>query len=582
MSNLIKKHWFIVPLALIFGLAIVFPTVFSVMEAGRSFRGIYPTMNDDEQYYLGTTREVYKGHYNSGNPFIKELKNKPSLTQSLSEIILSGEAKLFGFSVPKTFAINDFILPFLGVILLYALFFNITKSRTISAVSSSVFFLVFLNTFGRPISPQFNFIFFIYGLLLLWKIFSKDYDFKTSATLNVSLAVIFGCLVYIYPFYWSTIIVLYVVNSLILAVWQKNFRYWIKNWMIFGVVSVLIALPYALNLLKSVADPSFAEASLRNGFIFTHRPGAFVNVALLGFCLPVLFLIRKDFIEKRKLFFGYSLILSGIILNWQNIITGKGLQFSSHYYMVTILFVFLVIAICAESLSEYFVKYKKFDFKKASVIFLMAVLLFFIFYRQKREIFTFANFVHPSEISDIQNSMIIADWLNKNTAQDSVVYALGQNYDLLLPVYTHNSSYWQTYAGMYLMSDDELENRWVIQNFFEDIKRDDVYGNRGIWINKFIDTYQSKESRRKILQFITGKKYPETVLMEQKYVDVVLDKYAKFKKEGFEKALKTYKADYVLVDFGDEKYKNLENKFKQYTFLNLSATLGSVSIFKVK
>ena len=212
----------------------------------------------------------------------------------------------------------------------------------------------------------------------------------------------------------------------------------------------------------------------------------------------------------------------------------------------------------------------------------MAVLLFFIFYRQKREIFTFANFVHPSEISDIQNSMIIADWLNKNTAQDSVVYALGQNYDLLLPVYTHNSSYWQTYAGMYLMSDDELENRWVIQNFFEDIKRDDVYGNRGIWINKFIDTYQSKESRRKILQFITGKKYPETVLMEQKYVDVVLDKYAKFKKEGFEKALKTYKADYVLVDFGDEKYKNLENKFKQYTFLNLSATLGSVSIFKVK
>ena len=47
------------------------------------------------------------------------------------------------------------------------------------------------------------------------------------------------------------------------------------------------------------------------------------------------------------------------------------------------------------------------------------------------------------------------------------------------------------------MSDGELEDRWIIQNFFEDIKRDDIYGNREIWANKFIDTYQNKESRRK-------------------------------------------------------------------------------------
>ena len=133
-----------------------------------------------------------------------------------------------------------------------------------------------------------------------------------------------------------------------------------------------------------------------------------------------------------------------------------------------------------------------------------------------------------------------------------------------------------------MMSDDELENRWVIQKFFEDVKEKDIRGNRDIWTNKFIDTYQNKESRRKILQLITGRTYPETVLMEQEVIDAVLDKDAKFKKMGFEKALKTYEVDYVLVDFGDERYKNLAGKFKQYTFLSPQAEFNDVSIFKVK
>ena len=491
----------------------------------------------------------------------------------MSEIIIAGEAKLLNLTVPQIAVLNDFLFPFLGVLLLYALIFDLTKSKNISCGLSFLFYFIFLSYFNRPTNPQFSFLPFLLALLLVYKIVSQKYDSKKIIILNILLGLVFGSLFYIYPFYWTTILVLYAISSIALAFSQKEYRYWIKNWLVFGLTSVLIVLPYLFNLSKSVKSPFFLETSLRQGMVFNHYPAAFFNVALMFACLLLIYLIQKKVENKKTLIFIYSLVLSGIILNWQNIITGQYLQFSSHYYQPIILFVFLIVAILLKA-----------NPKKFGATCLAIVMMVLIIYKQKDDIRgAFLNIVSPPDISSEQKLMPMADWFNKNIPKDSAVYILGEDLNWFLPVYTHNNVYWHYYQNMYLISDEESENRWLLQNFFNDINEDFVKSHQNeIWLTKFTASYQNQNVRQKILGSITGKKYLQSDLVPQKYIDRVLGKYQHFQKLGFEKSLKIYKVDYIILDTNDEKYKKLEDQFKKSNFLKLKTEVGNILIFELK
>jgi hypothetical protein len=154
---IIRKHWLALAIALVVGLQIVSPTVLSINKIGLSnFRGIYFILNNDEDTYLSRTKDVYDGHWNLGNTLIKDHKQDPSMQQPLAEIIMAGVAKLLHLSVPTLFAVNDFILPIIGLLVLYSLLLQLGIKRNISAVSAGIFYLIFIETFNRPINPQFT------------------------------------------------------------------------------------------------------------------------------------------------------------------------------------------------------------------------------------------------------------------------------------------------------------------------------------------------------------------------------------------------------------------------------------------
>ena len=83
------------------------------------------------------------------------------------------------------------------------------------------------------------------------------------------------------------------------------------------------------------------------------------------------------------------------------------------------------------------------------------------------------------------------------------------------------------------------------------------------------------------MQIITGKQYPETVLMEEKDVNKVLDKYTHFKKVGFEKAVKTYEVDYLVINTNDNRYAKLKDVLRMYKFLLPVADIQGVIIYEV-
>ncbi|TSC70634.1 MAG: hypothetical protein CEO12_214 [Parcubacteria group bacterium Gr01-1014_46] len=584
MKNLLKNHWLVFLSAFVIGLIIFLPNITSIIKTGDKFSGIYPMFNDDESYYLAITKEVYEGSYNSGNTFIKEYKNSPALQPLYFETIPAFEAKLFGISVPEAFVLNDLILPLLGVILLYIILFSITESRLISNIFSFSFYFIFLGVFNRPISPQLGFVFLLVGVFLIWKTISKSYELEKFLILNSLLGFVFGLLVYVYPFYWTTLIVLYGVSSLLVIFKERQYLYWVKGYFVFSLVSLLIHLPYILNVLKIFKDPSLFEASVRNGLVLTHWPGAFFNTAFILFCFPIVYLLTSHFSNKRHLIFSYALIISGVVLNWQNIITGQVLQFSSHYYLITIFFIFLIISIVLKNLLSSLFNQENLSYKKWLAIAMSATLLLVIIYKQKNDIvIPFKNIVYPPDITELQRISPALDWLNKNTETESVVYGLGGKYDVYVPIYTNNNVYLSWYTGMSLIPDNELENRWVIQHFWDDIDPEFVNeSHRSIWINKFQDTYANKEVRRKIFEKLTGNKYPENVLLENKYVDTVLEKSAQYKKAGFEKSLKTYEVNYVILDTKDDRYKNLADKFKKYSFLLPMVEKNGFIVYKVE
>jgi hypothetical protein len=120
MKDLLLKHWQAVILATIFGVIIVLPTILSIEKFGPgNFKGVYPVISDDEEHYLAEIREVYDGHFSISNPYIESYKDVPYTQPSLGAAYYAGFAKTFRVSVSAAAIVNDFILPFIVLLLFY-------------------------------------------------------------------------------------------------------------------------------------------------------------------------------------------------------------------------------------------------------------------------------------------------------------------------------------------------------------------------------------------------------------------------------------------------------------------------------
>ena len=584
MMSIFRTHWRIIPAAFAVGLLIVAPTVSAIRQINPDFKGIYPMFNNDEDQYLSMTREAYDGHYNFGSVYLKEHKGAPYLQQPLAEIIMAEMARISRISIPALFALNDFVLPAVGVTALYFLIFAVSGSGSAALIFSSGYYFVLNYWFNRPVNPQFSFIFLFLGLFLIWKIFGEGTrSLKEYVRLNILLAIDFGIAFYIYPFVWSSILVVYCLFAAALAYLRtEGVRYYAGNFLAFAVPAGLFSAPYILNLQRAAADVSYLDQNLRFGFLSTHWPHAYFNVALMFLSLAVL--LMSGIGTGRRGVFAFVLAFSGIILNWQNVITGKAFSFSMHYYWVVVLFVFIIFAICSGFLNVAHVS-GGIRPRRIAAILLMTAVMGIISYRERDSISGILSFAEPLDIGEfrrVQDFSGVSEWLNANSEKDSVVYSLGGNYIQLIPIYTHNNDFYNPNSGLYMISDDELENRWAIQNILRKnidagyIKEHNVE----IWANKFIEKYQNQIVRNKLLDILSGKQSEDPEFIPQEYIDRVFWKMDFYRNLGFEKSLAQYGADYVLLDRNDPEFGHLSDEFRTSDFLILSVEIENHLIFK--
>lgn len=276
---------------------------------------------------------------------------------------------------------------------------------------------------------------------------------------------------------------------------------------------------------------------------------------MLAITLIALVVSKKFFYEKKYWYSALCFIATAVILNWQNIITGKFMQFSTHYYRTTFLFSMMAFGLIFYN----FLREKNSRIKKIIIVCLF--LLFFALVMRLQYNYTatwLVTYLPKQEMTDLQKNAALFDWLNKNTTPDSTVYAINNQLLNYLTVYTHNNTYLPSYGAVNLMSDDELENRWLSQTIFNR-KIDRKYiAQADVWVNKFIDQYQSQLVRKKIFSLIGIDIGVRATRVPPEYSAKLLRKYEEYRQGNPCELLKRYKLDYLVITDVDENY--LEQK----------------------
>jgi len=579
----IKKHWPIIIFSLIVGFLVIYPTLASIYRLGAAeFKGVYPVFNYDRFHYMATIEDVYEGHLGLGHAFFKEHKNQPYIQPPLAGLFFSSIAKITHLNIPDLFFAMDFVLPILTILLLYLLFYRLSGSRLLSFAFTALHAAIYLAHYYMSVNPQLSFILFFFGLYFLMRVYILESGGRVRAVMSLLTGMTTGILVYIYPYFWTSLFVLFFICAAFFYFYEKKNIAYIKNCGYYLAAFLIIFLPYLFNMYEAVKDVNYTETMLRFGMLNTHWPSAYYNIIILATALSAIILAKRFFDNKKLWYFALALPLSGIILSWQNVITGKFLQFSTHYQRIAVLFSMMVFILIFSRANLDKIKAEK----KRSVALLIIFFLFVFLALNKeikRNIDWFSDAFSKQKMADLQAMSPLFDWLKNNTLNDSVIFTLNNNLEMYLPVYSRNNLYYQGYGGYYLMSDNELENRFMARVIFDKsldentLKQDDL----SIWNNKFVDQYQNAQVKYKIFGKILPWIKKPTVMVPAEYRERLINKYREYKNGKAEDLIRKYELDYVIISDFDQDWREQQKIIEDLKFFKLEKNLGHYWIYKM-
>lgn len=583
LQSKIRVHWRAMLLAIFFGLVVASPNF--VIFSG-DFKGmVYPTFNDEETYYQARVSEVVEGNWKASNPYIKELKDGSFLVPPIAEWIMATGVILSGLSVPQAMILYDILFTIISFFLFYLLFLDILKSKSYSLIYSSLFFILFAYIFGRPVNPQITTIFFIFGLFLIYKIYySSPESNELTNRYGVLLGLNIGIVLFISPYHGSALMVLYSLIIFMKQIFEDGIKNTLKSTKYFILFFSPFLVLYGFFILKLQDIQDYTDSALRFGLINTYHLGSHTNILLAFLCLAI-FLVNKSIFKNKEKWLFLSFLLSIVILNWQNVITGQMIQFASHYYMISVIIIFICLALTQRTFLDKY-SYTIFDKKKIVVSFLITLtILGIIVYKQKNEVINLGKlFLNEKSLVGLQDKVDIFNWINKNTEVDSVFYTLGGDYDYLIPVYTHSKVYYNFYATLSIMSNNETEDRWLNQQIFNpNVDKKYILENqRDFWCNRFIDSYYFKENRKKILSAITFSPYSPSQAIEDRLINDLLNRYGEKKKKSDPiSVLSEYEINYILVSPNYPFYKKTVSYLDEINSLERQVSIEGVYIYKV-
>lgn len=560
-ANKIKNHWIAILISIVLSLLMVWPFFYFQTTLGDDDSGILNQIIDDEIFYMARIKDVIDGHSTLGNAYLAEYKNQLPQQLFLSELLLAQLPKFFNLDMVQARILYNFILPAFAFILTYTAFYLIYPSRFwANFFSVLLIFGFYLFKFTRPVIPQFVFLFWITQFIFLWHLIKNSQNNK-FLVLNIFN---FGLLFYLYPFYWTFYLLFLVVLS---------FLYFFKDRVLskqyFKILTGGLIVGFIYFYLTFLASrlPEYQETLTRLQLVFSHSPSEIKSV-ILSFgsliFIGVLYWFKKIKMSKEMVFFIAGSISVLTITN-QNIITGQKFEFG-HYRMLAVFFlVFMVYYLFNNfkiSLDLSLGRRLNFKFKFLVAGLMVVVSIFSTFSYLKRVTVISQEDIYRQKYSPVFK------WLNDNAILDSVVYA-NEEISSLIPVYTANNVFYSRYANLFIISDREVEKRFILSNFFEKLNPDFVASNeRAIWGVRYVDRYGDAVQANKWRKILGVKLKDETRLPEEE-INRILAKAGQIQSRSFEEGLKDFMIDYFVWDKNKDSNWRLDNqRFLESVFEN--------------
>lgn len=475
-----SRHWGAVLVAFLLGVIYFSPNILMPAFQDPAGFGAYhplsleaPTL-DEVGAYGSRLREVMDGHFRDGDAYLREYKNLPTMWGSdVLAFILGAVPRLFRMDDPTPiFVWGDLFFPAAAFLLIYGLFFFLTKSRPWSSLGAllliafpnfsayrslfspawyanaslesvfSVFERAFDPAFSRLFVPGFSFLFFAFFLIAVFRAFSASARRWTTLA-----AAAFGALFYVYFYYWAFAVVFLGVLLPLLFFLNKRDR--LGVWAAIALGGAAISTPYWIKVFSLRASPHYAEISRRVGLEISH---AFRTSSLDAYALAAVLIILAWLLLARRgkkpaaLILTALLLSTSVVLNIQMLI-GFNIQ-PDHWGSRVNVYVFMLAALL--------IGYEIFSFARRKIA--IGALIFFFGVAALSEVRIAGAFANDFRIPPEVTAGF--QWINEHTERDAVFLSPASKTTFYLPFFTHGNVF--VPAACYsLASHDEITDRFL-------------------------------------------------------------------------------------------------------------------------
>jgi hypothetical protein len=302
----------------------------------------------------------------------------------------------------------------------------------------------------------------VFPLFLLWLVslfYFICYPLEKRA--QVGLALVSALSLYVYTYLTQIIVVSSGIG--LCCVLLKDFRIY-KTAVYSAVGASVLSIPFLIYTWKQIHHPFYFETLARIGLVETHTIGsaAMFYMLMIGLISAIIW-FQRNFYTKQELSV-FVLVSAGLFITTvSNVISGKDLEVAVHIGRFVELWAGIVFVVIVSRMMV-------FDQKKVVYMYigLLCVCLMYVGLVQVR--------VWKSINKDIlvdQRYKTVLQWLRENTPTDSVVFT-DDRLASYIPIETSNYVLFSPNSLLYLASDKEVEDRYLLSRVFMDASIDDI------------------------------------------------------------------------------------------------------------
>ncbi|MDP3727774.1 MAG: hypothetical protein Q8R35_04040 [bacterium] len=535
-AKVFREHWAVLALAAAIGGLLILPSLWAKFNWGIPLGDPLNIRIADEYYYFARIREVFDGYPLSGDAFTWEHKSGlAGQPVFLGEYLTAQAIRLTGLDVVAGSVVLDAVLPVFAVLLTYACLFAVTASRGLSLLGVAVLFLGFFRgDFARTVSPQLNFLFWLTQFLLLHSLFARDLKPHARTVRTAAAAVNFGLLFYLYTYYW-TFWFAFLGIAFIAALLRRDRP---SAGLILRIVlgGLVVALPYLIAMARLIAQPAYGETVRRIGMIDSHFPSgiAIVVPAVLLVALTALLVSSRIIRWSPTLAFLTAGALAAMVSVNQHLITGKNLEFSSHYYPLSVFWFTFFSAYLVVSVARHVGRQRVVAILAGVAA--AAVAAFGVWQSIPPQF--------NAERGELRRYLPLFGWLETNSARDEVVFA-HLALSNLVPIYTGNNVFFSSLLRLSHLSDVEVLDRFAITMQSEPFQPDaavrTVFGVQ--YLDAALHTAQENRVRR-----LFGLPERPVDPVPAAAVERIRERLDAVRREGTAASLRRYRVDYLVID----------------------------------